>query len=103
MNAEEDVVITISHSGLVKRTPVSGYRRQGRGGRGVTGGGARGDAFQKTLFIAVKSFDNKHFVLMVSREGMIKKVLLSEFSNPRRGGITAANMKGNDAMTDVKL
>ena len=155
MIAEEDVVITISHSGLVKRTPVSGYRRQGRGGRGVTGAGTREDDFMEHMFvasthdyiliftdkgrcywlkvfevpeggrtskgksissligktpeetiasfIAVKSFDDKHFVLMVSREGMIKKVLLSEFSNPRRGGITAANMKGNDAMTDVKL
>ena len=155
MIAEEDVVITISHSGLVKRTPVSGYRRQGRGGRGVTGAGTREDDFMEHMFvasthdyiliftdkgrcywlkvfevpeggrtskgksissligktpeetiasfIAVKLFDDKHFVLMVSREGMIKKVLLSEFSNPRRGGITAANMKGNDAMTDVKL
>ena len=37
--AEEDVVVTISHSGFIKRFPVSGYRKQGRGGKGVTGAG----------------------------------------------------------------
>ena len=37
MIAEEDVVVTISHGGFIKRFPVSGYRRQGRGGKGITG------------------------------------------------------------------
>ncbi|MFQ5797355.1 MAG: DNA gyrase subunit A [Bacteroidota bacterium] len=50
--AEEDVVITISHGGFIKRYPVSGYRRQGRGGRGVTAVAAREDDFIEHMFIA---------------------------------------------------
>ena len=50
--AEEDVVITITHGGFIKRYPVSGYRRQGRGGRGVTGAAAREDDFIEHVFIA---------------------------------------------------
>ena len=42
MIAEEQVVITISHNGFVKRFPVSGYRRQSRGGRGSTGAATTG-------------------------------------------------------------
>ncbi len=50
--AEEDVVITISHSGYIKRLPVSGYRRQGRGGKGVTGGELKEEDFMEHLFVA---------------------------------------------------
>ncbi len=155
MIAEEDVVITISHNGYVKRFPVSGYRRQARGGRGVTGAATREDDFVEHLFIAsthdyiliftdkgrcywlkvfeipeggrtakgksinsliskgaeetiaafmaVPAFDEKHYVLMVSAQGMVKKVALSEFSNPRRNGITATGLKKNDVLKDVKL
>jgi DNA gyrase subunit A len=52
MIAEEDVVVTISHSGFIKRFPVSGYRRQGRGGKGVTGAATREDDFVEHMFIA---------------------------------------------------
>ena len=52
MIAEEDVVITISHSGFVKRFPVSGYRRQARGGKGVTGVTTKEDDFIEHMFIA---------------------------------------------------
>jgi DNA gyrase subunit A len=155
MIAEEEVVITISHSGYVKRFPVSGYRRQSRGGKGVTGAATREDDFMEhmfiasthdyiliftdkgrcywlkvfeipeggrttkgksinalitkaseetiTAFISVREFDETHFVFMVSREGVVKKVLLSEFSNPRKSGIVAANLKGKDLLRDVKL
>ena len=155
MIAEEEVVITISHSGAVKRLPVSGYRRQSRGGKGVTAAATKEDDFiehmfiasthnyiliftdkgrcywlkvfeipeagrmakgkpigtmigkdpEETIaaFIAVKEFDDNHFVVMVSERGTIKKVLLSEFSNPRKSGITAANLKKDDALKDVKL
>ncbi len=155
MIAEEEMVITISHSGFIKRFPVSGYRRQSRGGRGVTGAATREDDFLEhmfiastheyilfftrtgrchwlkvfeipeggrttkgksidtliskapeetiTGFIAVKEFDDKHFILMVSTQGMIKKVSLSEFGNPRKGGIVAANLKKGDTLNDTKL
>ena len=52
MIAEEDVVITISHSGFIKRFPVSGYRRQARGGKGVTGATTKEDDFIQHIFIA---------------------------------------------------
>jgi len=52
MIAEEDVVITISHSGFIKRFPVSGYRRQARGGKGVTGATTKEDDFIEHMFIA---------------------------------------------------
>ncbi len=52
MIAEEDVVVTISHKGFIKRFPVSGYRKQGRGGKGVTGAGTNEDDFIEHMFIA---------------------------------------------------
>jgi DNA gyrase subunit A len=52
MIAEENVVITISHGGFIKRYPVSGYRRQARGGRGVTGATTKEDDFIEHMFIA---------------------------------------------------
>jgi DNA gyrase subunit A len=155
MIAEEEVVVTISHSGFIKRFPVSGYRRQSRGGKGVTGAATREDDFVAHMFIAsthdyvliftdkgrcywlkvfeipeggrtakgkpinnvidkdpnekiasfiaVKEFDDTHFVFMFTELGLVKKVVLSEFSNPRRNGILAANLKKGDQLTDVKL
>jgi DNA gyrase subunit A len=50
--AEEDVVITISHTGYIKRLPVSGYRKQHRGGKGVTGAEVKEEDFIEHLFIA---------------------------------------------------
>lgn len=49
--AEEDVVVTITHKGFIKRFPVSGYRRQGRGGKGITGAGTKDDDFIEHMFI----------------------------------------------------
>ncbi len=51
MIAEEDVVVTISHNGFIKRFPVSGYRRQHRGGKGVTGMQTREDDFIEHVFV----------------------------------------------------
>ena len=50
--AEEDMVITMSHAGYIKRLPVSAYRRQRRGGRGVTAAGTRDDDWVEHLFLA---------------------------------------------------
>jgi DNA gyrase subunit A len=52
MIAEEQVVITISHGGFVKRFPVSGYRRQSRGGRGSMGAATKEDDFIEAMFLA---------------------------------------------------
>ncbi len=50
--AEEDVVITISHTGYIKRLPVSGYRKQGRGGKGASGADLKEEDFIEHLFVA---------------------------------------------------
>ncbi len=50
--AEEDVVVTVSHEGYIKRMPLTTYRRQGRGGRGVIGSDAKEGDFAEQLFIA---------------------------------------------------
>ncbi len=52
MIADEDVVITISHMGYIKRTPVTEYRRQGRGGKGITASTTREEDFLEHLFVA---------------------------------------------------
>ncbi len=155
MIAEEQVVITISHGGNIKRFPVSGYRRQTRGGRGSTGATTKEDDFIEHMFIAsthdymmlftdtgqcywlkvfeipeggrttrgkaivnliakdaseaiasfvsVKNFTDPLFVMMVTQQGLIKKVELSEFSNPRKSGITAISLAKGDRLMDARL
>src|SRR4030042_6545457 len=50
--AEEDVVVTISHGGYIKRLPVSTYRKRKRGGTGATGAGVKEEDFVEHLFVA---------------------------------------------------
>ncbi len=153
--AEEDMVITITHGGYIKRLSVTSYRRQGRGGRGVIGIETKEQDFVEHLFIAsthnyilfftpkgrchwlkvheipvggrlakgkpiinmldlgeeetvaaflpVRAFDDQHFVMMATRKGIIKKTLLSAFSNPRRGGINAMNIPEDDNLIEAKM
>lgn len=153
--AEEDMVITITHTGYIKRLSVTSYRRQSRGGRGVIGIETKEEDFVEHLFIAsthnyilfftpkgrchwikvheipvggrlakgkpvvnmldlgeeekiaafvpVREFDDKHFVVMASQNGIIKKTLLSAFSNPRRGGINAMNVPEHDNLIEAKI
>lgn len=63
--AEEDMVITISHSGYIKRFPVSGYKRQNRGGKGVIGAGTKEEDSIEHLFIA----STHHFILFFTNKG----------------------------------
>ncbi len=153
--ADENVVVTVTRDGYVKRLSISSYKRQGRGGKGVIGvtiketdivehifvssthnymlifsnkgrvywlkvyevpeGGrtAKGRsianlvAMEKDEKIAailpVKDFDEPSFVFMVTKKGIVKRIELKAFSNPRRGGIIAASVKKNDTIVDVKL
>ncbi len=155
MIAEEDMVITISHTGFIKRFPVSSYRRQLRGGRGSTGAKTKEEDFIEHLFvasthhyilfftrsgrchwlkvheipqagratkgraivnllqiskdekiaafIAVKEFDEEQFLVMATKQGLIKKTKLSSYSHPRKGGINAINIRENDILIDARL
>jgi len=153
--AEEDMVITISHSGFIKRFPVSGYRRQQRGGRGSMGAVIKSEDFVEHLFIAsthhyilfftdkgrcyclkvhelpqggkafkgraivnliekekdeniaafvsVKEFDDKHYIIMATEKGIIKKTPLSSFRNPRKKGVNAINILQGDRLIETKV
>ncbi len=65
--AEEDVVVTISHRGFIKRFPVSGYRKQGRGGTGVTGAGTKDEDFIEHMFIA----STHHYIMFFTDKGKV--------------------------------
>ena len=155
MIADEDMVITMTHAGYVKRTPVTTYRAQGRGGRGVKGMESKEDDFVTTLFIAsnhtyilfftntgrcywlkvyqipeagrssrgkpivnmldlkpgekiaafvpVREFDERHFIVAVTKLGVINKQPLSSYSNVRRDGINAISLDEGDYVIECKL
>jgi DNA gyrase subunit A len=63
--AQEDMVVTVSHSGYVKRTSVSTYRKQRRGGRGLNGQGLKDEDFVEHLFIA----STHDYILIFSEDG----------------------------------
>ncbi|MBN1929505.1 MAG: DNA gyrase subunit A [Chlorobiaceae bacterium] len=155
MIAQEDVVITITHDGFIKRFPVSGYRRQHRGGRGVAGAQAKNEDFIEHMFIAsthnyilffttagrcywlkvyeipeagraargrslanimelppgekirtyinIRNFDDPHFIIMATANGIVKKTDLMQYSNPRRTGINAITIEEGDELIDARL
>jgi DNA gyrase subunit A len=65
--AEEDVVVTISHGGYIKRLPVSAYRKQKRGGKGVTGAEVKEEDFVEHLFVA----STKDYLLIFTDKGQV--------------------------------
>ena len=153
--AEEDMIVTISHSGYIKRLSTSAYRRQNRGTRGVMGMETKEEDFVEHMFIAsthhyilfftgkgrcywlkvheipqggrlakgkavvnmiaidkddavtafvpVKDFDTNEYIVLVTKNGQIKKTELSAFSNPRRDGIIAMSLPGNDNLIEAGL
>jgi len=153
--AEEDMVITVSHAGYIKRLPVSAYRRQRRGGKGVIGAHAKDDDWVEHLFIAsthdylmfftqqgqcywlkvheipqaaraargkpiincvamkpderlaalvpVREFSESQYLLFATKNGVVKKTVLSEFGNPRSNGIRAINIEKGDELIDVQV
>jgi len=153
--AEEDVVITISHRGYIKRLPVSTYRKQRRGGVGVTavevheedfvehlfvatthetllfctnqGRGywlkvhevpqasryAKGTAIVNLLslqkeealstFVSVKTFEADRFLVMATKQGVVKKTRLEAYANPRKAGIIAVTLEQGDALIEARI
>lgn len=78
--AEEDVVITISHAGYLKRLPVSGYRKQRRGGRGVTGADMKEEDFIEHLFIA----STHDYMLFFTDKGIVHWLKVHEIPEAGR-------------------
>ncbi len=151
--AEEDMAITVTNTGYIKRTAISTYRNQRRGGKGRIGMRTRDEDFVSHLFVAsthayimifsdrgraywlkvheipdvgpggkgksianlvsleegekiaamlaVKEFEDDKFVVMGTRQGVIKKTTLSAFSNPRAGGIIAMGVEEGDSVITV--
>jgi DNA gyrase subunit A len=79
MIADENVVITISHMGYIKRTPLTEYKRQNRGGRGVKGSDIRDEDFLEHLFVAT----NHNYLLFFTEKG--KCFWLRVFEIPEGG------------------
>jgi len=80
--AEEDVVITISHTGYIKRLPVSTYRKQKRGGKGVTGAETKEEDFVEHLFIA----STHDYILFFTNTGKVHWLKVHEI--PQAGRIS---------------
>jgi DNA gyrase subunit A len=91
--AEEDMVITISHAGYIKRLPVTTYRSQRRGGRGITGAGTREEDFIEHLFIA----STHSYILVYTDRGRVYWLKVHEIP---QGGRTA---KGKAIVNVVEM
>lgn len=158
--ADDEVVITISHLGYIKRTPLAEFRAQSRGGVGAKGGStretdfieyiypatmhntmlfftakgrcywlkvyelpegaknAKGRAIQNMLNIeaddainaclhirklADADFCQSHYVIFCTKQGVIKKTLLADYSRPRANGVNAINIREDDRVVSVAL
>jgi len=158
--ADENVVITISHAGYIKRTPLSEYKTQNRGGVGQKSAGTRDQDFLEHMFVAtnhqymmfftqkgkcfwmrvyeipegsktakgraiqnlinienddkVKAFIctqdlkdqdyiNSHYVIMVTKQGQVKKTSLEQYSRPRINGVAAITIREDDELLEAKL
>jgi len=152
---EEDMVVTISHTGYIKRNAISLYRSQRRGGRGKMGMTTKEEDFVEHLFIAstlsyilfftdagkvywlkvhevpqagrmtrgkaivnllnlsgnekitailpVRAFEEGKYVLMATKQGIIKKTDLMSYSHPRVGGIIALSLDEKDQLISACL
>jgi DNA gyrase subunit A len=153
--ADENMVITVSHDGYVKRISADTYRRQRRGGRGIAGMGTKEEDWVEHLFLAsthdsllfftgegqvyqlkvyeipqssrqargkpivnllrmdgdesiaamvqVREMSDERALVFATREGKVKKTLLSEYTNILSTGIIAINVREGDELIDVQL
>jgi DNA gyrase subunit A len=151
----EEVIVSLTRSGYVKRLPVNTYRLQKRGGRGVIGMDTKDDDFVEHLIssnshhfllfftnkgkvyrlkayeipglsrtargtpiinlinidqgetikavIPVEQFDDQKYLVFVTRNGIIKRTSLDEYSNIRRVGINAINLREDDDLIAVRM
>ncbi|MBW7456748.1 DNA gyrase subunit A, partial [Paenibacillus sepulcri] len=151
----EDVIISVTHSGYVKRLPVSTYRSQKRGGRGVIGMDTKDNDFVEHLFVSnthhfllfftdkgkvyrlkayeipdlsrtargtpiinliqieagetvnavipVEEFDPDLYLFFATKQGVVKKTPLDDYSNIRKIGLIAINLRDDDDLIGVKL
>jgi len=152
--AEEDMVITITHSGYIKRLPATTYKKQARGGKGVTGTNLKEGDFVEHLFISsthnyilffsnkgkvyklkvhelpvasrtargqavvnilpftadekiaavisTRSFEQNQYLVMATKDGIVKKTPFIEYNTSRRDGILAITMREGDELIGVK-
>lgn len=153
--AEEDIVVTLTHQGYIKRLPLTTYRSQRRGGRGVTGMSTKEEDFVEHLFVTttheyilfftdkgkiysikayevpeasrqargtavvnlislspgesiravipIREFADDKYLVMATRQGVIKKTALSMYDNARRSGVIAIDLAEGDDLVSVKL
>ncbi len=160
MIADEEVVITISHSGYIKRTPLSEYKVQNRGGVGSRAAKTKEEDFIEQIFMATnhnfilffselgkcfwlrvyeipegsrtskgrpiqnlinieqddkirafinvlnlsdEEYINKHYIVLATKKGIIKKTTLEAYSRPRTNGIIAVNVREGDTLLEARL
>ncbi len=89
MIKNEDVVITITHNGFIKRTTVDTYKRQGRGGKGITGAATKDDDFVEHMFIA----STHQYILFFTSKG--KCYWLKVYEIPEGGRATRGRSLSN--------
>ncbi len=101
--ADEEVIVTITHRGNIKRTPVSNYRRQNKGGRGLSGAGTNDDDFVEHVFQA----STHHFLLFFTDKGRCYKIKVYDLPEGSRNakGRSIANViaKQNDEVINTYL
>lgn len=101
--ADEEVIVTITHKGNIKRTPVSNYRRQNKGGRGLSGAGTNDDDFVEHVFQA----STHHFLMFFTDKGRCYKIKVYDLPEGSRNskGRSIANVipKQNDEIVNAYL
>ena len=139
--ADDEVVITLSHLGYIKRTPLADFRAQSRGGVGSKGGSTRDADFIESIYPATMhntmlfftakgraiqnmlnidpddsvnaclhikklndaEFCRTHYVTFCTKQGIIKKTCLEDYSRPRANGVNAINIREDDRVVSVVL
>jgi DNA gyrase subunit A len=99
--AEEDVVITVSRAGYVKRQPVDAFKRQGRGGKGVKGATLKEEDVIRNVFITT----THHWLLFFTSKGKVYRIKAHHVPDASRQarGLYAANLPGIQVSADEKI